>query len=133
MTGRVAKHKYALSVLDDTPRPAHIQRCTYAEVRSGHTWQCRLTDPHPDIGHDLPIDARFGRPLHQMHPDKLAALVRDHVALTDNMQRRLDELQAIAIDLVTGWVGGTGVKPATAAWVAANAPTAAQQMGWQDH
>lgn len=129
MTGCVAKRKYGLSVLDDTPRHAHIQRCTYTELRGRRHWQCQLADPHPDVGHKLPIDARFGQALHEMHPDKVAGLLRDHAALVDNQQRRLDELQAVAIDLATGWAGGTGVKAATAEWMRANTPRAAAALG----
>lgn len=133
MTGRVAKHKYGSAVLDDTPRPAHIQRCTYTELRGKRHWQCLHADPHPDRGHQFPIDSRFGQELHTMHPEKLAALLRDQVAVTDNLQQHVDELQAVAVDLVTGWAGGTGVRRATAAWVARNAPTAAAALGWGNY
>lgn len=128
MTGCVAKRKYGLPVLDDTPRPAHIQRCTYTEVRGKRHWQCLQADPHPSgQGHQFPIDARFGQPLHEMHPEKLAALLRDHVALVDNLQRRVDELQATAIDLA-GLATGTPALAATEKWMRATSPGTAQVL-----
>lgn len=116
---------------DEAPAHAHIQRCTYQEIRGRGAWQCLETDPHPSgRGHRFPIDAEFGRVLDEQRPDWLAAQLRDKTALTHHLQKRLDDLQAIAIDLATGWAGGTGVRPATAEWVAANAPTAAALLGW---
>lgn len=116
---------------DDTPRPVHVQRCTYQEVRGGIAWQCLGGDPHPSgQGHTWSIDARFGRRLDEQKPEWLAAHLRDQVALNDNLQRQVDQLTAIAVDLATGWAGGVGVRPGTATWVAKNAPTAARLHGW---
>lgn len=121
---------------EQTGRPAHIQRCTYAEIRGGHQFQCKHADPHPSDakGHDLGIDARFHAPLHTMHPEKLAALLRDQVALTDHLQRRLDDMQAIALALANGWAGsstyGAWELPAAAAdWLRTYAPTSAETLG----
>lgn len=113
---------------DDTPRPAHIQRCTYTEVRGRRHWQCLQGDPHPSgEGHLFPIDARFGQPLHEIHPEKLAGLLRDQVAITDNLQRRLDEMQATAIDLAA-LATGTPTRPGTAEWLRATHPGTAQVL-----
>lgn len=119
---------------DTTGRPAHIQRCTYQEIRHGRAWQCLEGDPHPSgVGHRFPIDSHFDRPLHEMHREKLAGLVRDHVALADSLQRRLNQLQAVAVDLAGCLAAGDQpTDPATSTWVRANHPTAARILGWAD-
>lgn len=130
MTGCVAQRKYGRTVQDDTPRATHIQRCTYVEVRGGHPWQCLQGDPHPSgEGHRFPIDARFGKPLHTMHREQLAAHLRDQVAVTDHLQKRADTLQGVALDLLQAWVNGTPVKPDTAAWLTTNSPSLARARG----
>jgi len=113
----------------------HVQRCIvtrlFGEGRSMKAWQCKLPDPHPDRGHDFGVDAeRFNRDLNTQRPEWLAAQLRDAVARERHLQRTVEQVQAAAIDLATGWAGGTGVSPETAAWVARNAPTAAELHGW---
>lgn len=103
-------------------------------MRGDRPWQCRLTDPHPDVGHDLPPDAEFGRVLHEQTPEWLAAVLRDQVARRRNMQARLDAQQAIMLQLAEAWAGTTvhgawELPPAAADWLRANAPTAAETLG----
>jgi len=120
--------------MPDDARPPHIQRCTYQEVRGERAWQCKRTDPHIGVDHDLPIDAEFGRDLDTQRPEWLAATLRDRVALGRNQQRRIDELTAIASQLAAGWAGsapryGWELPALAADWLRANAPSAAEQLG----
>lgn len=112
-------------------RPAHVQLCTFQQLHGERYWQCTQPDPHPSgEGHRFPIDAQFGRVLHQQSPDWLAATLRDREALRQHTQKRVDGLQAIAMDLVTHWmIGDAELRPETADWVRANHPTAAAQLG----
>jgi hypothetical protein len=119
-----------LDVYEETPRAAHIQRCTYIEHRGGRYWQCKLTDPHPDVGHDLGIDAEFGRVLHEQRPDWLAGQLRDRVALARHLQRRIDDQQVIALDLLSILVLGGAPTERTREWARNNAPGAARAIGW---
>lgn len=122
-------------MLDETGRPPYIQRCTYTEVHGRRHWQCLLQDPHPESGHQLPIDARFGQPIHEMHPEKVAGLLRDQVAVADQLQRRLDELQAHALRLAHALAelsDADEIPEDTRRWVADNRPTAAFCLGWVD-
>lgn len=120
-------------------RPAHIQRCTYTEVRGGRSWQCRRADPHPDAGHDLPVDAEFGRVLHEQTPDWLAAHLRDKTILTRHLQVRLDALQAVAVDLAGQWDAAQQnfgpipdlTTPRTRTWVARTLPGIARRLGYE--
>jgi hypothetical protein len=116
-------------VYDETPRAAHIQLCTYVEVDRGRPWQCRLTDPHPDVGHKFAIDKQFGRPLHELPAEKLAGLLRDKTALTENLQARIDELSIVAAQVVQHAAFGAPLSDGARRWVAANQPSAAEQMG----
>lgn len=116
--------------MPDSSSPPRIQRCTYTEDRGGIMWQCRLPDPHPDaLAHDLPPDAEFGKVLHQQSPEWLAAVLRDRVAAQRNMQRRLERLQAVAMDLASSWAGGFPPHERTQEWLRVNAPTSADLMG----
>ena len=116
--------------MTESGRPVHIQRCTYMEYRRGTSFQCKLRDPHPDVGHQLPIDAQFGVELDTQNPVWLAATLRDQVALREHTQQKVNQLQAIAMDLVSHWMIGYGeLRPETADWVRANHPTAAAWLG----
>jgi hypothetical protein len=71
----------------------YIQRCTYQKPYRGGAWQCRLTDPHEGIDHDLPVDAEFDRDLDSQDPLWLAAKLRDQVAKTRHLQKRVADLK----------------------------------------
>lgn len=103
-------------MVDEPGRPPHVQRCTYTEIRGRRHWQCRLPDPHPDLGHDFPPDAEFGRILHEQPAEWLAAQLRARVARQRNMQRRLDEAQAVALDLAR-LNTGTPAQSSTREWL----------------
>lgn len=112
----------------------HVQRCTitraYGEGRNLRTWQCLRPDPHPGVACDFGIDAEvFGRDLDTQPVWWLAASLRDRVAMQRNVQRRLEELQAIAMDLADIHAGGGMPNDATAAWLLRNAPVQAALLG----
>lgn len=120
--------------MSDPQRPPHIQRCTYQEVRGERAWQCKLTDPHEGVQHDLPIDAEFSRDLDRAPAVWLAATLRDQVARRRHAQRRVDDLTAVASQLAAAWAGsapryGWELPDLAADWLRANAPTAAEQLG----
>lgn len=116
-----------------------VARC--GEVRRfgvgvhARTWQCRLQDPHPlgrEQAHDFGIDAEvFGRDLGVQRPEWLAANLRDAVAKQRHLQRRIEEVQAVAIDILLGWATGMGVTDKTIQWAQANAPEVSSQLGWE--
>lgn len=115
-----------------TGRPAHIQRCTYQQLSGDRYWQCTQPDPHPSgEGHRFPIDAQFGRVLHEQPRDWLAATLRDREALRHHTQKRADDLQSIAMDLVGSWAYGTPVRRETGEWIRVNAPVVAARLDEQ--
>lgn len=118
-------------------RPPHIERCKHVETRGGIGWQCLLADPHPGQLHRYPIDAEHGRHLDAQPPIWLAATLRDETARRLHAQDRVDELQAVAMDLLK-LATGIPVREDTAKWVRTNAPASVTLLdfmypkGWSE-
>jgi hypothetical protein len=114
----------------ETPRPPHVQRCTFTEVRGGRLWQCLEQDPHPDKRHRLPVDAEYGRDLDVQRPDWLAGTLRDKTVLIHHLERRLDDLQGIAIEVLRVHTEGGEPNDRAREWARNVAPGAARTLGW---
>lgn len=115
---------------DDSARPPHVQRCTYTEVRGTKGWQCLEADPHPDRVHRLPVDAEYGRDLDAARREWLAATLRDKTVLNRHLTRRIDDLQAIALDVLALHLTAGEPAERTREWARNVAPAMARGLGW---